>query len=108
MSFFRQAIVGLALMGALAAPALAAEGGEGGWQLTNSMVIVTMPNGAVTQKKITDATKAAMLMKDARPVTAGVILMMHDGKLYMTTDTKMANGKMLSDEAVGQTMGGGG
>ena len=108
MEFFRRAIMGLALAGALAAPAIAAEGGEGSWKLTDSMVILTMPNGAVTQKKVTDASTSAMLMKEAKPLAAGVMIMMHDGRVYMITDTKMANGKMLSEQAMGQTMGGGG
>lgn len=108
MGFVKQAIMGLALMGALATPAIAAEGGEGSWQLSDSMVIMTKPNGTVTQKKITDAATTAMLMKDAKPLAAGVIIMMHDGKMYMTTDTMMPNGKMLSDQAMAQTMGGGG
>lgn len=108
MSFVKQAILGLALMGALATPAIAAEGGEGTWQLANGMAIVTMPNGTVSQKKITDAATSTMLMKDAKPLAADVIIMMHEGKMYMTTDTMMPNGKMLSDQVMAQTMGGGG
>jgi hypothetical protein len=108
MRVFKQAVVGLAMLGALAAPAIAAEGGEGHWQLTDGMVITTLPNGAVVQKKVTDATTAATLMKEATPLAAGVMIMMHDGKVYMITDKKMPNGKMLSEWGMGQTMGGGG
>jgi hypothetical protein len=38
-----------------------------------------------------------MMMKDAMPMTTGVMMMMHGGRMYTVTDKKMPNGKMLSD-----------
>jgi hypothetical protein len=105
MGYFKHAIIGLALAGALAAPAFAAgEGGEG-FRITEGTIVLTTPSGMVTQKKVTDAAMADTFMKEGTPLGAGVMIMMHGGKLYIMNDKKMPDGRMFSD---GARMGGGG
>ena len=44
----------------------------------------------------------AEMTKGAMPMTAGTMMMMHDGKMYMMPDKMMPNGKMMSDMAMGK------
>lgn len=100
MSYFKQIIVSVAFVGALASPAFAQGGGEGTMFMDETMLMAT-PNGAVVKKPM-DKAMQEMMMKEAMPMTAGVMMMMHDGKMYMVTDKKMSNGKMMSDMVMGK------
>jgi hypothetical protein len=72
--------VGLAI--ATAAPAFAADGG-----LDDGMAWVINPGGKYTSGKL--STKGMTeVMKTAKPLGAGVIVFMHQGKLYMADDPK--------------------
>ncbi len=96
MNSFKRFIISLVLIGTVAGPAFAA--GEGGASsLQNNTLLMTTPSGAIVQKMVMDQAMADMMVKDAMPMTAGVIHMMHGGKMYMVTDKKMPDGKMLSE-----------
>lgn len=93
-------IASLLILGSLASPAFA-QGenadrpyGSGTWTFTT-------PSGEVTRRTLTPAMTAE-LTKDASPMTVGTMMVMHDGKMYIVLDKKMANGKMLSDMAMGK------
>ena len=43
-----------------------------------------------------------MMVKEAAPMEAGTVMMMHNGKMYMMKDHKMPNGKMMSEILAGK------
>jgi hypothetical protein len=59
-------------------------------------MIMPSATGMLITKPIDPAIRE-MMMKDAMPMTTGVMMMMHGGRMYTVTDKKMPNGKMLSD-----------
>ena len=61
-----------------------------------SLTMVIMPDGRAMHRQITDPSMTAMIMKNAKPMTTGMILFMHDGKIYTARDERASNGKMLS------------
>ena len=98
MNFLTSAIAGLAVIGALASPAFAqGEGGRALAELPDSTFVLVTPGGKMMERKITDPAMAKMMMKDATPMTAGTMMMMHGGKMYMVPDQKMSDGRMLSE-----------
>lgn len=98
MRYLARSLASFALVAGLATSALAQ--GEGGRPEVNfkpETFRLVMPDGKVVEKKMTDQHMKEMMANGAMPMTAGVIMMMHDGKMYMVQDKKMPNGKMLSD-----------
>jgi hypothetical protein len=92
MTILRRAILASAMTLALAAPALAQGGGGGELDPTRYMYIG--PTGSMSYMTATPKG-TAMLMKYAKPVSAGTIFFRNNGTLYMVQDRKMANGVML-------------
>lgn len=91
-------IAGLALVAVLATSAFAQEGGgRPDIDFTPNTFRLVMPNGRVLEKRMTDQHMQEMVANGAMPMTAGTMMMMHDGKMYMVQDKRMPNGKMLSD-----------
>ncbi len=80
---------------AFAAPAFA-QGAEGGMMRENEFRVV-MANGQTKTAMMTDAKMMAEIMKTAKPVAAGQIFFMHNGKMYQVQDMKMSDGRMLSE-----------
>ncbi len=58
--------------------------------------MVIIPSGQGVRRQIADPAMAGMIMKNAKPVGAGMIFFMHDGKMYMTKDGPEAGGRTLS------------
>ena len=52
------------------------------------------PNGTMQKFTLND-TGHAMMMKNARALSAGTIIYRSGGRLYLLEDKKMANGKMM-------------
>ena len=100
MALFRYALLGAAFVATLCASAHA-QGDSGsqqlsGFQLMNGGGIVISPTGSVAMRSV-DETIAGEIMRDARPMVAGSIVFMRDGKIYATSDRPMQAGTMLSD-----------
>jgi hypothetical protein len=94
MNIFSKVLVSAVLALSFAAPALAAE--PEAQTLAERNVYLFM-NGKMVKMKSTDATHA-MAMKDFTPMPDGALLYVSGGKLYMSPNKKMANGKMMHDE----------
>ena len=94
MATMRSTILALAAACALASPAFAQ--GEGSTLRDNSVMIV-MPNGHMTTRAMTDRTMLDAMVQKGKPLTAGQMLVMSGGKLYIVEDYKMPDGKMMSD-----------
>ncbi len=64
--------------------------------MKDGQAMVVMPDG---KSMMMDGDKMMMdmAMKNATPVTEGTIFFMQDGKMMMTMDMKMEDGKMMSD-----------
>ena len=97
MSYLKQTIASLVVLGAFAGGALAADGRD----VRENTIVLTNPNGRMVEMQMTDKAMQEMMLKDAMPMTAGVMMMMHGGKMYMVSDRKMPNGKMLSEMVMG-------
>jgi len=97
---FKQAIAGLLLAGSIASPAFA-QGETLDKAYGSGVMTFTTPDGSIVRKSVPAATMKEMT-EGAMPMTAGVMMMMHDGKMYMMADKKMPNGKMMSDMAMGK------
>ena len=80
---------------ALATPALA-QGAEGIMIHENEFRVV-MADGHTKTAMMTDMKMMDEIMKHAKPVASGEIFFMHNGKMYMVEDMKMADGHMLSE-----------
>ncbi len=76
----------------LAAPAVAMEP----MMMKDSQAMVIKPNG---ESMMFDTDSAMMddAMAAATPVEEGMIFFMQDGKMMMTQDMKMEDGKMMSE-----------
>lgn len=102
MRICNQAVMSLACVGALVSPAFA-QGDLGGLpSYTDDLVTMTSPTGTVIQKRMTDRAMMDMMVKEAAPMEAGTVMMMHNGKMYMMKDHKMPNGKMMSEILAGK------
>ena len=84
----RKLILGLAAAAtmAVAAPAFA----------ENADVMVVFPDGHTALMPV-DSSTADTAMKTATAITAPIMVMVSNGKAYMVSDSKMPDGKMLSD-----------
>jgi len=60
----------------------------------------TTSDGVMVTKTLAQDTIAEIMKNGAMPMTAGVLIMMHGGKMYMAADHKMPNGSMMSDLAM--------
>lgn len=101
MTFLRTAIVGAAMVAALAGT-VRAQGDSGSqqisdFQLMNGRVIVVSPQGYAALRYVPAPDMLAEIMRDARPMSTGSILAMRDGKLYAAPDRPMPGGTMLSE-----------
>jgi hypothetical protein len=68
----------------------------------NGVVFITQ-NGSVTHKTLSNAEMEKLMQQGATQIPTGVLLLRHDGKLYMVTDHKMGDGRMVSEMAMGRT-----
>ena len=59
------------------------------------MVMMVTSNGTMSERPVS-ATTANELMKHAKPLT-GMVVLMHEGKMYAIDNMKMSNGRMLYD-----------
>jgi len=46
-----------------------------------------------------------MIMKQFKPMKPGTMIYYNDGQFYMAEDTRMENGKMMSEAIFGRTFG---
>lgn len=96
----RYSVASLLLMSSLAMPAFA-QGETPDKPYGSGVMTFTTPTGTIVRRPVPPAVMAEMT-KGVMPMTAGVMMMMHDGKMYMVPDHKMADGKMMSDMAMGK------
>ena len=83
------AIVAATTVGAAAMDSMMVEKG---------MTMMVMPDGRMATVKAMDDKSMSMMKGMAKPMDKAVIMMMGaDGKMYMMEDSKMPDGKMLSD-----------
>ena len=61
-----------------------------------NLSMVIMPNGHGMRRQIVDPAMTDAIMKNAKPMAAGMIFFMHDGKMYMTKDEQVSGGRTLS------------
>ncbi len=64
--------------------------------MKDGQAMVVMPDGKSMMME-SDMKMMDMAMKNATPVSEGMIFFMQDGKLMMTKDVKMEDGKMMSE-----------
>ncbi len=64
--------------------------------MKEGQAMVVMPDGQ-TMMMDSDMKMMEMAMKNATPVAEGMIFYMQDGKMMMTKDMKMEDGKMMSE-----------
>ena len=88
MKTLKPAMFALLAAMAFTAPALA-QGAEGGMIRENEFRVV-MANGQTKTAMMTDAKTMAEIMKTAKPVAAGQIFFMHNGKLMMAFDPSVS------------------
>jgi len=66
--------------------------------LKEGQAVLVMPDGnSMMMEGSGDKAMMDMAMKTATPVTEGMIFFMQGGKMMMTKDSKMDDGKMMSD-----------
>jgi hypothetical protein len=97
MKVWTKTIACLAVIGTFATPVFA-QGGAEGTMFTNDTVLIVTPSGQIMRRQMVDAAMSEMMIKDATPMTAGTMIMMHGGKMYMVSDKKMPDGKMISEK----------
>ena len=106
MSFTRTVLLGFALtvvLGDIARPQ-GDQGGQqlSGFQLMTGSVLVVTPDGRVTRHFDVPPDMLGEVTKEARPMTAGIIVAMRDNTLYVTPDRPMQGGTMLP-QAIGRS-----
>ena len=94
------AIASLLVLGSLVSPAFA-QGETPDKPYGAGVMTFTTPTGTITRRTVPPAMMAEMT-KGVMPMTAGTMMMMHEGKMYMMPDKMMPNGKMMSDMAMGK------
>ena len=93
-------IASFLMLGSIASPAFA-QGETPDKPYGSGVMTFTTPSGTITRTTVPPAMMAEMT-RGAMPMTAGTMMMMHDGKMYMMADKMMPNGKMMSDMAMGK------
>lgn len=101
MTSFKMAVMSLALVGSSFGVAFA-QGDAGGYPkpMVEGSMTYTTADGVTVTKTLAKDTMAEIMKNGAMPMTAGVLIMMHEGKMYMATDHKMPNGSMMADLAM--------
>ena len=87
----------LALAGAFMLSGAALAQGEG-MSLRESQLMFITQDGRVMMRMMTDKAALDALVKKGRPLTAGQMVVMSGGKLFIVDDVKMPSGKMMSEE----------
>jgi hypothetical protein len=82
-----------------AAPALAQEE-----TTINNRNVYLFMKGKMVHKAVDDAGHA-MIMKRFKRMKPGTMIYYNDGQFYMAEDTRMENGKMMSEALFGRTFG---
>ncbi len=93
MKTLKPAMFALLAAMAFAAPAFAQEGG----MMRENEFRIVMANGQTKTTMMTDAKAIDEIMKHAKPLAAGQVFFMHNGKTYMVEDMKMPDGRLLSE-----------
>jgi hypothetical protein len=86
MSMYKATLVAVALATAAAAwttPSIAAPNEQ---SMAEGSILMISPGGKYVMGKMTD--KSMGMVRHAKPVAAGTIIFMHNGKLYMMSDPK--------------------
>ena len=93
----RASMMMLGAVGIMAATASAAAAMDS-MMMDKGMTMMVMPDGKTATMKSMDDKTMSMMKDMAKPMDKAVIMMMGaDGKMYMMEDTKMPDGKMMSD-----------
>lgn len=83
-----------AIVAVVAFPALAMDN----MMMHKGETMMMMPDGTMGTMKTMDPAMAKMMMKDAKPMTNCMMMMMgEDGKMYMMEDMKMSDGMMACE-----------
>ena len=102
MGSMRTALLGFALAVSLGGIAWSQGDQPGqqisGFQLKTGTVLCVTPDGRVTRRSDVPREMLSEVMKEARPMTAGSILVMQNDKLYVTPDRRTQGGTMLIEE----------
>ena len=101
MSSIRTALFGFVLAVTLGVIAWA-QGDQGGqqlstFQLMTGTVLVVTPDGKVSRRSDVPPDMIGEITKDARPMTATMIVAMRYNAVYGTPDRPMPGGTMLSE-----------
>ena len=92
MSIAKGTLLAAAILFGATAPGYAADGG-----LEDGMAWTLNPGGKHTTMKLTTIGMNEV-MKTAKPIPGGVVVFMHQGKLYMADDPKGSLSQMLRDK----------
>lgn len=102
MSNLKNLVAGVLLLGTLAAPAFAAtdrvDPMEG--------VVIMMSKGGITQTMVSDSKTLDQIVQGAKEIDANSIVVSHNGKMFLVTDHKMPDGRMIST-LIGERVKGG-
>ncbi len=82
----------MALLFAFTAPAFAESE-----RMTEGTITVYMKSGATAVMHVADKAALDSITKGAMQLDDHAMVVMHDGKLFLVTDHKMENGKMVSE-----------
>ena len=93
----RASMMVLGAAGIMAATTIAAVAMDS-MMMDKGSTMMVMPDGKTATMKTMDDKMMSMMKDQAKPMDKAVIMMMGtDGKMYMMEDTKMPDGKMMSD-----------
>src|SRR5262245_46443760 len=92
MKSLRSALVGAAMVCAVAAPASAQSLSPESNTLTERNVYLFTMTGEMIHMRVSDATHA-MMMRHFKPMAAGTMIYVSGGRVYMARDRRMAGGK---------------
>ena len=68
------------------------------FHLANDQVLVVSPDGKVTQVHVASPEMQQEIMKTAKPMSGGTILMSHGDAIFSVPDHMMDDGNMLSEK----------
>ncbi len=90
----KTAAFALAAVAALSGPALAQ--GEA-MSLRENSVMIVMPDGRMAMRAVTNQAMLDEMVQKGRQLSAGQLVVMRGGKLYLVEDYKMPTGRMMSE-----------